>query len=228
MKFIRLLVGLCLFILLLTGCTKVSHNNIDSSAQSQQKAHGKNEVQQRQKSMGKNSSDSAMVKAKIDCSTPNRINQSVYFKSSSNDEKVEVVKVGATGYGAPPKNYYPEGQRRLLTIRASKIDAYRALAEIVSGIHVWGGTAIGDMVIERDRYRTFIDSYVRGARVVSVEAKDDGTYKTIVEMEVDRRFLHQVMTFIDPAVERLCYEQNQDGTISYFGYSTAPSFYYSE
>jgi hypothetical protein len=113
-------------------------------------------------------------------------------------------------------------------MRASKIDAYRALAEIVGGLHVWGGSAIGDMVIERDRYRVFIDSFVRGAHVMSVEAMEDDTYKTIVEMEVDQRFLNHVMTFINPATDRYCFEQEADGSMKYFGYSVAPSFYYSE
>jgi hypothetical protein len=165
----------------------------------------------------------------VDCATLADARGNVYFRSPGDPkEKLTTVKVGATGYGAPPKNYYPEGQRRLMTMRASKIDAYRALAEIVGGLHVWGGSAIGDMVIERDRYRVFIDSFVRGAHVMSVEAMEDDTYKTIVEMELDQRFLNHVMTFINPATDRYCYEQEADGSMKYFGYSVAPSFYYSE
>jgi hypothetical protein len=211
---------------MLFACARVANNSLEPAAPSQEQLHGKRAMAQRQQAAAEQ--DEHKAKPKVDCASLTQMRSQLYFKSSISDDKAQTVKVGATGYGAPPKNYYPEGQRRLMTIRASKVDAYRALAEIVGGLHVWGGSAIGDMVIERDRFRTFIDSYVRGARIVSVEALDDDTYRTVVEMEVDQRFLHQVMTFIDPAAEKLCYEEHADGSKTQFGYSTAPSFYYSE
>ncbi|WP_455210988.1 LPP20 family lipoprotein [Kaarinaea lacus] len=220
------------------GCANIASNNVAS----EEKTYGKQEASKRQESTqssqsrsttpsGQSQSQTAMHASgkTVDCATLADERRNIYFKSPGDpNEKLTTVKVGATGYGAPPKNYYPEGQRRLMTMRASKIDAYRALAEIVGGLHVWGGSAIGDMVIERDRYRVFIDSFVRGAHVVSVDAMEDNTYKTIVEMEVDQRFLNHVMTFINPATDRYCYEQEADGSMKYFGYSVAPSFYYSE
>jgi hypothetical protein len=223
--------GACLSAL---GCAHIANNSVTPEGE---KKYGKQEVSQRQQTNQSKSEnvtaatqDSMPASMKhVDCTTLADNRGNIYFKSPGEPtEKLTTIKVGATGYGAPPKNYYPEGQRRLMTIRASKIDAYRSLAEIVGGLHVWGGSAIGDMVIERDRYRVFIDSFVRGAHVVSVEAMEDSTYKTIVEMEVDQRFLNHVMTFINPAADRYCYEQEADGSRKYFGYSTAPSFYYSE
>jgi hypothetical protein len=155
-----------------------------------------------------------------------------YLQSADGKQKVEQVKVGATGYGAPPKSFYPEAQRRLMTIRASKVDAYRALTEVVGGLHIWGGSAIGNMVIEHDRYRTFIDTYVRGARVISVAPMADGTYKTEVEMSVDQAFLSRVMAFTDPTVDRRCLDQfahDTKGSYAYYGGESAGSnFYYSE
>lgn len=113
--------------------------------------------------------------------------------SPDGSQKVESIRVGATGYGAPPPKYYPANQRRLMAMRASKIDAYRALAETVNGLHIWGGTTIGDMVVQRDRYRVFVDAYVRGARIVSVTANDDGNYETIVDLTVDNHFLDKAI-----------------------------------
>jgi len=214
----------------IAGCAEIAHNSVPA----EEKKHGKQEVSERQQVAQDQNTSTTQSQAQksmpnVDCATLADERRNIYFKSPGEPtEKMTAVKVGATGYGAPPKNYYPEGQRRLMTIRASKIDAYRALAESVGGLHVWGGSAIGDMVIERDRYRVFIDSFVRGAHVVSVEAMEDDTYKTIVEMEVDQRFLNHVMTFINPAADRYCYEQEADGSMKYFGYSVAPSFYYSE
>lgn len=166
----------------------------------------------------------------IDCSKIHIMEKKYSLPGGTNKGKVEWLKVGATGYGAPPKNYYPEGQRRLMTIRASKIDAYRALAEVVGGLHIWGGTTISAMVVERDRYRVFVDTYVRGARIVSVAGDKDGTYQTSVEMEVDQRFLWQVMTFVDPSLARECDKQEAPkGSYAYYGNGTSvPTFYYSE
>lgn len=109
-------------------------------------------------------------------------------------QKIPAVRVGATGYGAPPAKYYPENQRRLMAMRASKIDAYRALAESINGLHIWGGTTIGDMVVQKDRYRVFLNSYVRGARVVSVIASEDGNYETVLDMMVDDSFIAKAIT----------------------------------
>lgn len=190
--------------------------------------------------------------AEIICEQYGASQHRYYLKSSDGGKKLVRIRVGASGYGAPPKNYYPVGQRRLMTMRAAKVDAYRALAEIVGGLHVWGGTAIADMVLERDRYRTFVDTYVRGARVIDVTPMDDDTYKTTVEMTIDQGFLSQVMAFVDPGIGRLCNSGdsatsadnesdnangngngkdsgNGKGSYVYYGVNNvSPTFYYSE
>ena len=114
-----------------------------------------------------------------------------YFQMGN--QKTDHVRVSATGYGAPPKAYFPEPQRRLMAMRAAKVDAYRSLAERVNGLRVWGGTTVGDMVVEKDRYRVFLDSVVRGAEVMTVNGMEDGTYETIVEMTLGQAFLAQVL-----------------------------------
>ena len=141
--------------------------------------------------------------------------------------KVTHLKVSATGYGAAPKNYFPEAQRRLMTMRAAKVDAYRALAEVVGGLHVWGGSALSDMVLERDRYRSFVDAYVRGARVIAMDERKDGSFQASVEMQVDAKFLNQVLAFVDPSLADCIDEQDLVQSIE-----PAPgkvsSIYYSE
>ncbi len=113
------------------------------------------------------------------------------FNSNGNPE--DSVKIRVTGYGAPPKAFYPDPQRRLMAMRAAKIDAYRSLAERVTGIQIWGGTTIGDMVVEKDRFRVYIDTFIYGARVIAENPLDDGTFETIVELMVDQTFLQQTL-----------------------------------
>jgi len=114
--------------------------------------------------------------------------QQGYFYDS-NGAKKNTIQVRATGYGAPPKAFYPEPQRRLMAMRAAKIDAYRSLAERVNGVHIWGGTTIGDMVVEKDRFRVFLDTHISGARILSENPSEDGTYETVVEVKIGQYFL---------------------------------------
>ena len=107
----------------------------------------------------------------------------------NNGQPEDAVKIRVTGYGAPPKAFYPDPQRRLMAMRAAKIDAYRSLAERVTGIQIWGGTTIGDMVVEKDRFRVYIDTFITGARVIAENPLDDGTFETIVELTVGQPFL---------------------------------------
>jgi hypothetical protein len=49
-------------------------------------------------------------------------------------QKPELMKISGIGYGAESTfGAYTAGQRRLMAIRASKLDAYRALAEQLYG-----------------------------------------------------------------------------------------------
>lgn len=94
------------------------------------------------------------------------------------------------GYGAlnPNSKHISEPQRRLLAIRASKVDAYRALAERVYGMQVQGNTTVRDMVVQNDNFRTYVETYMHGARVVSADVMNDGTVETVLEMVVDNGF----------------------------------------
>lgn len=164
--------------------------------------------------------DAVVVKS-VDCK-PDAGTESVEHPQP-NQKKIDPIHVGATGYGAPPPKYYPENQRRLMAMRASKIDAYRALAETINGLHIWGGTTIGDMVVQKDRYRVFMDAYVRGARILSVTANDDGNYETVVESMVDENFLAKILT--DPTTPPC---GNEGAHVSFAPPESPSTFYYSE
>lgn len=123
--------------------------------------------------------------AHMDCNPTQAMNQYI------NDEgkKVESIMIRVSGYGAPPKAFYPEPQRRLMAMRAAKIDAYRNLAERVHGVKIWGGTTIGDMVVEKDRFRVYLDTHLSGAKVIAENPMEDGTFETTVEFGIDQGFI---------------------------------------
>jgi len=112
---------------------------------------------------------------------------------NNNGKQSESIKIRVTGYGAQPKSFYPDPQRRLMAMRAAKIDAYRSLAERITGIQIWGGTTIGDMVVEKDRFRVYLDTHLTGARVIAENPQEDGTFETIVELRVGQNFLSSTL-----------------------------------
>jgi len=95
----------------------------------------------------------------------------------------------AMGYGTADmfKNYSPE-QRRLMSMRSSKMDAYRNLAEQIYGVRIHGHTTVSDMIVQNDSYRTYVDAFIKGARVKSITAINTSTYETVVEITLTPKF----------------------------------------
>lgn len=101
------------------------------------------------------------------------------------------IKVTAIGYGAiNASERYSEGQKKLLAIRASKLDAYRALVEQVYGVRITSTTTVGALVTQNDNFRVSVDAYIRGARVVNTTLNPDGNYETTVEIELNEHFFN--------------------------------------
>lgn len=95
----------------------------------------------------------------------------------------------AMGYGTSDifSNYSP-AQRRLMSMRASKMDAYRNLAEQIYGVRIHGHTTVSAMAVKNDSYRTYIDAFLKGARVTSITAVDADTYETVLEITLTPKF----------------------------------------
>lgn len=104
-------------------------------------------------------------------------------------DPVAPMVLRVVGYGAMSLDKRrPEAQRRLMAMRAARIDAYRAMAERVYGTVIQGNTTVRDMVVENDRLRTMVETYLHGARVVSSDVMPDGTVETLLEMVIDQGF----------------------------------------
>jgi hypothetical protein len=121
-------------------------------------------------------------------------------KSASGTVARERVRISAIGYGTESLyEAYTPGQRRLMAIRASKLDAYRALAEQINGVKVEGNTTVGAMAVKSDSFRARVNALVRGGRVISVTPMADNNYETVIEVFVDRDFFDNYMSYSDQA-----------------------------
>jgi len=103
-----------------------------------------------------------------------------------------IVTLTATGYGAINTaacqgecERISPAQRKLLAMRAARLDAYRAMAEQVYGVRIEGGSTVGSLALKDDSFKVYIDAFIRGARVTSTAQREDGSYETIVEMDFD-------------------------------------------
>lgn len=103
---------------------------------------------------------------------------------------MEPMVLRASGYGAinPNSSGLTEVQKRLIAMRASKLDAYRTLAERVYGTQIIGSSTVENLVVQNDRFKAFVDAQILGAKVVFQEQMPDGSYETLVEMVIDQGF----------------------------------------
>ena len=76
-------------------------------------------------------------------------------------------------------------QRRLLAIRAAKLDAYRGLTEQVYGQYLDASTTVADMAVLSDTFRTQVEGVIYGAKVVSIAPVGEDTYETTLSLDQD-------------------------------------------
>ncbi|PPK53534.1 LPP20 family lipoprotein [Marinobacter persicus] len=131
--------------------------------------------------------------------------------SSQNSEEqakpeLEPVTVRVSGYGTyeDVEEDRSDTRKRLLARRASQLDAYRNLAERVYGTVVFGSSTVSDFVLQSDSFRTYVDSYVRGAKVISVTEHSDGVVETVMELKLEPEFLECAAGVADDKVLDTC------------------------
>lgn len=110
-------------------------------------------------------------------------------EESSASETLPPILIRVSGYGTyeNEKDRLSE-RKRLMAMRASRLDAYRTLAERVYGTVIFGTSTVSDFVLQDDNYRTVVDSVIRGAKVITVTEHKGGTFETVVELLLEPRF----------------------------------------
>lgn len=83
--------------------------------------------------------------------------------------------------GQPGKTH---NEKRLMAIRAARMDALRDLTEQVHGIRLSASTTIRDAVVQDDSLSAVVQGTLRGARTLRVSASGSDSYE--VEMVLDR------------------------------------------
>jgi hypothetical protein len=80
--------------------------------------------------------------------------------------------------------------KRLMAIKASKLDAYRELAEQVYGQKVDGEQELANLILTNNQLKSYVEGVIRGARVVKTYPVGEDTYAT--ELELDMEVVHNI------------------------------------
>ena len=91
--------------------------------------------------------------------------------------------IRATGYAVInlQASDLPE-QRRLFAIRASRLDAYRSLAEQVYGQFIDSSSTVNDLVLSNDSFRARVQGVIYGAELESITPVGADTYEVTLSL----------------------------------------------
>jgi hypothetical protein len=105
---------------------------------------------------------------------------------------VEIPTITGVGFSAvsiqPGKNL---NQKRIMAIKAARLDALRQLTEQIHGIQISGSTKIAEAIVQSDTLRADIQGVILGARTVKIEPSSSDTYEVVVE--IDRPLIDEIV-----------------------------------
>ncbi|MGO4894240.1 LPP20 family lipoprotein [Flavobacterium sp. W21_SRS_FM6] len=106
-------------------------------------------------------------------------------------EPTEYPIIKAVGY-APisAQKGQNEANKMLMALKASKLDAYRELAEQVFGQKVDGEQLLANLVLDDARLSSSVQGVIRGAKVIKSYPVGNDTYAT--ELELDFKLVHDI------------------------------------
>lgn len=111
----------------------------------------------------------------------------VEYKYIEPDNYPILKAVGYAPISAQPGDN--QSQRSLMAIKASKLEAYRELAEQVYGQKITAGTTVQGSIAQNDHLQGQVQGIIKGAQVIKTYAVGD-TYAT--ELQLDMKRVHDL------------------------------------
>lgn len=121
------------------------------------------------------------------------IESAVQATSAISQPKVKVLPT-ITGMGYASVSSQPAksiNQRRLMAIRAARLEAMRNLTEQVHGIKINSRTTIIDAIVQNDSLRATVDGLIVGAKTVRINPVGADTYEVVLEL--DQALINTIM-----------------------------------
>ena len=76
-------------------------------------------------------------------------------------------------------------EKRLMAIRAARLEALRDLTEQVHGIHIDAETTLRDAIVQNDRLTGVVEGTIRGARTLRITPRDADSYEVLMALDRD-------------------------------------------
>lgn len=92
--------------------------------------------------------------------------------------------ITATGQGLAPAEIKNRTQAKLLAKRAAMVDAYRNLAEVISGVQIDSQTTVENLMLKSDSIRSEVSGFIKGAKILNEKANDDGSYTVVLGVKI--------------------------------------------
>ena len=113
------------------------------------------------------------------------IQSAVQATAAITQPKVKVVPT-ITGMGYASVSSQPAksiNQRRLMAIRAARLEAMRNLTEQVHGMKINSRTTVIDAIVQNDSLRATVDGLIVGAKTVRINPVGADTYEVVLELD---------------------------------------------
>ena len=121
------------------------------------------------------------------------IKSAVQATTAISQPRVKVVPT-ITGMGYASVSSQPAksvNQRRLMAIRAARLEAMRNLTEQVHGMKINSRTTIIDAIVQNDSLRATVDGLIVGAKTVRINPVGTDTYEVVLEL--DQALINSIM-----------------------------------
>lgn len=96
---------------------------------------------------------------------------------------VQITGVGYSQISAQPGKTMNE--RRLMAMRAARMEAMRDLTEQIHGMQLTSDTTLRDSVIRSDNLRGVVEGEIRGAKTLRIIPKGSDSFQVILALEPD-------------------------------------------
>ena len=96
---------------------------------------------------------------------------------------VKITGVGYSQISAQPGKTMNE--RRLMAMRAARMEAMRDLTEQIHGLQLSSDTTLRDSVIRSDNLRAVVAGEIRGAKTLRIIPKGSDSFQVILALEPD-------------------------------------------
>ncbi len=118
------------------------------------------------------------------------VTRNIFYTDTGVNAPDEFPVLRAQGYASISSQRGPsESQKQIQAMKASKIEAYRELAEQLYGMRIRSTTSIRDSAQGSDRVSASVDALVQGARVIRQYPLHDSY---VTELELDSRAVYDL------------------------------------